>query len=107
MFRVYIFFSIKRLLKHLVKGKAASPFSGLSAYLGCATCRAGSLYGELARFILRLLGYKSKSKELALSNGQPGQPGQSPQMQGMHLLSLQAILLFFLEANHASLVLQT
>ena len=26
-------------------------------------CRAGSLYGELARFVLRLLGYKGKPKE--------------------------------------------
>lgn len=28
-----------------------------------ALVRAGSLYGELARFVLRLLGYKGKPKE--------------------------------------------
>jgi hypothetical protein len=38
--------------------------------------RGGSLYGELARFVLRLLGVKDKSKELALQpQGPPGSQG--------------------------------
>ena len=37
-------------------------------------CRAGSLYGELARFILRILGYKSKAKPQQMP-GMPGGPG--------------------------------
>ena len=39
--------------------------------------RAGSLYGELARFVLRLLGYKPDSKQLTVQ-AQPGQPGGGP-----------------------------
>lgn len=42
-------------------------------------CRGGSLYGELARFVLRLLGFKDKSKELALQpKGPPGNHGPPP-----------------------------
>ena len=40
-------------------------------------CRAGSLYGELARFILRVLGYKGKPKQaMDPAAGNPaGPPG--------------------------------
>ncbi len=47
-------------------------------------CRAGSLYGELARFIFRMLGIRTKAKEAQLQpNGQkpgapPGQPRTNP-----------------------------
>ena len=48
-------------------------------------CRAGSLYGELARFIFRMLGFKTKAKEgqQLQAAGQklpaaPGQPHHSP-----------------------------
>ena len=38
-------------------------------------CRAGSLYGELARFIFRLLGFKPKPKDMQLQPHQkPGAP---------------------------------
>lgn len=42
--------------------------------------RAGSLYGELARFVLRLLGFCPREKAAALAPGQPGQ--QQGQQQG-------------------------
>lgn len=64
------------------------------------TCRAGSLYGELARFIFRMLGFKTKSKEgqqrqvpgqkPPVAPGQPrqsplpGLPGAPPQRRGPH-----------------------
>lgn len=47
-------------------------------------CRAGSLYGELARFIFRMLGIRTKAKEAQMQpNGQkpgapPGQPRTNP-----------------------------
>lgn len=63
--------------------------------------RAGSLYGELARFIFRMLGFKTKAKEgqqlqapgqkLAAVQGQPhhsplpGLPGAPAQRRSPHL----------------------
>lgn len=54
----------------------------------CITCllcgRAGSLYGELARFVFRLLGFKPKPKDMQLQPHQkpgapaPGQPRSAP-----------------------------
>lgn len=43
-------------------------------------CRFGSLYGELARFILRLLGFKTERRKggLAGAKGAPGAEGMSP-----------------------------
>ena len=38
-------------------------------------CRFGSLYGELARFVLRLLGFRPKDKQ------QPEQQQQGAQLQ--------------------------
>lgn len=45
--------------------------------------RAGSLYGELARFIFRMLGIKTKAREAQMQSGQkpgapPGQPRTNP-----------------------------
>ena len=50
--------------------EVASRLSELTVTL---SCRAGSLYGELARFIFRMLGFKTKAKE-----GQLQVPGQKP-----------------------------
>ena len=48
----------------------------------CPPCRAGSLYGELARFVLRLLGYKQQPPGLQLQQkaaaGELPAPGQHP-----------------------------
>lgn len=44
------------------------------------TSRFGSLYGELARFVLRLLGFKPKDKKAA---AQEGPAGAQPQQPGM------------------------
>jgi hypothetical protein len=41
------------------------------------TCRAGSLYGELARFVLRLLGYKAPAKA-APAECAPGEAAPAP-----------------------------
>ncbi len=45
-------------------------------------CRAGSLYGELARFIFRMLGIRTKAKEAQMQpNGQkPGAPRGQPRI---------------------------
>jgi peroxin-13 len=43
--------------------------------------RFGSLYGELARFVLRLLGFKPKDKKAAAQEGPPG--AVQPQQPGM------------------------
>jgi len=40
-------------------------------------CRAGSLYGELARFVLRLLGYKAPTKA-APAECAPGEAAPAP-----------------------------
>ena len=52
----------------------------------CAVRRAGSLYGELARFVLRLLGYKGPPKaapgEGAAGGGTPGGPPGPVQLPG-------------------------
>ena len=55
--------------------------------------RAGSLYGELARFILRLLGYKQQPPALQ----QKAMPGEgstlyAPQHACMSLLTLAALV---------------
>lgn len=47
-----------------------------------APCRFGSLYGELARFVLRLLGFKPKDKKAAAQEGPPGTQPQQPGMPG-------------------------
>lgn len=59
----------------------------------CHDCRAGSLYGELARFVLRLLGYKPKDKAPAqhLVPGTEGQPRPGP--GGECIFGLQKTLL--------------
>lgn len=44
-------------------------------------CRFGSLYGELARFVLRLLGFKPKDKKAAQQEGPPGAAGPQQQQQ--------------------------
>ena len=49
-----------------------------------ACCRAGSLYGELARFVLRLLGYRGKPQDQAQAaalGGPPGAPDKLPAPQ--------------------------
>lgn len=45
------------------------------------SCRFGSLYGELARFVLRLLGFKTKDKQQAQQQQQPGGPQGAAQQQ--------------------------
>ena len=51
-----------------------------SAQYNVFACRAGSLYGELARFIFRMLGIRTKAKEAQVQpNGQkPGAPPGLP-----------------------------
>ena len=51
----------------------------------CIPCRGGSLYGELARFVLRLLGFKDKSQESAI---QPKGPIGNPPLPGIFMLVL-------------------
>ena len=56
-------------------------------------CRAGSLYGELARFILRVLGYKGKPKQaMDPAAGNPaGPPGAGrPALPGLPAPGLPA-----------------
>lgn len=55
--------------------------------MGVLWCRAGTLYGELARFILRLLGW-NRPKHLITEQQQPeyppGVPGALPGQAGAH-----------------------
>ena len=59
--------------------KASKSGQGSLSCLKAWMHRGGSLYGELARFVLRLLGFKDKSKDIALQpRGPPGSIGPPP-----------------------------
>lgn len=60
----------------------SAPLQPAPAVLLLCACRFGSLYGELARFVLRLLGFKPKDKKAAAQEGPPGSQLQQPTMPG-------------------------
>lgn len=79
-----------KVISTIVENAAFNPLSYWLEVFGVPVTRAGSLYGELARFVLRILGYKGKPKEQPPMGGPqammgpprlpglPGAPGAQP-----------------------------